>query len=66
MNRFGFMVSDQEEDEQQELGYAESQPVQAEEHWTDGMGDFLFTSCVRFCMVYGLYAAVRDLIRSLL
>ena len=62
--KVGFDVSDQEEDQQQELGYAESQPVQAEEHWSDDLGDFFFRNLMGFCMVYGFYTAIRDLIRS--
>ena len=65
MNRIGFMVSDQDSEEQEDQGYAESLGVHEEESWTDGLGDFLFQSVVRFCMVYGLFAAVRDLVRSL-
>ena len=65
MNRIGFMVSDQEEGEQQDLGYVESQPGQVEEHWTDDLGDFFFRNLMGFCMVYGFFAAVRDMIKSL-
>jgi hypothetical protein len=63
MNKIGFDVSEQEEDvQQEELGYVESQPVLAEEHWTDDLGDFFFQSAVRFCMVYGAFSALRDLL----
>ena len=65
MNRIGFMVSDQDSEEQEDQGYAESQQVNEEESWTDGLGDFFFRNLVGFFLVYGMFAAVRDLVESL-
>ena len=65
MNRIGFMVSDQETDQYEEPGYADTQSAPAQEHWTDDLGDFFFRNLMGFCMVYGFFAAVRDMIKSL-
>ncbi len=65
MNRIGFMVSDQETEQPEERGFAEPQHVQDEEHWTDGLGNFFFRNLVGFFMIYGFFAAVRDLISLL-
>ena len=62
--KVGFDVSDQESEHPEEQGYAEPQLASAEEHWTDDLGDFFFRNLVGFCMIYGLFAAIRDLIRS--
>ena len=62
--KVGFDVSDQETDSQEEQGYADTQTAPDEEHWSDDLGDFFFRNLVGFCMIYGFYAAIRDLIRS--
>ena len=68
MKQFGFEVSDKEEVTEAEMGLGVVEELRAEEnteHWTDGMGEYFFETFLRFCVIYGGYAAIRDLVRSL-
>ncbi len=68
MKQFGFEVSDTEEvtEAEVELGMVEELHTEENtEHWTDGMGEYFFETFLRFCVIYGGYAAIRDLVRSL-
>ena len=63
--KVGFDVSDQETEQNDEQGYADTQTAPDEEHWFDDLGDFIFRNLVGFCMIYGIFAAIRDLIRCI-
>ncbi len=68
MKQFGFEVSDTEEVTEQEMGLGVVEELHTEEnteHWTDGMGEYFVDTLIRFCVVYGGYAAIRDLVESL-
>ncbi len=68
MKQFGFEVSDTEEVTEAEMGLGVVEELRAEEnteHWTDGMGEYFVDTVIRFCVVYGGYAAIRDLVESL-
>ncbi|NQU68385.1 MAG: hypothetical protein HQ510_10615 [Candidatus Marinimicrobia bacterium] len=68
MKQFGFEVTDTEDvtEAEVELGMVEELHTEENtEHWTDGMGEYFFETFVKFCVVYGGYAAIRDLVRSL-
>ena len=61
MNRIGFDVSDEIHSEDIDVGHAEG--VDAA-HWSDGLGEYIFESWIKFCIVYGMFAAIRDLLKS--
>ena len=60
--RIGFQLSDAEEVEP-EIGVAI--PEDAGSPWHEGLFDYLMELWVRFAIVYGTFAAIRDLIRSI-
>ena len=62
--RIGFQLPDAE-DVEPEVGAAI--PDESEESpWHEGLFDFLLEHWIRFATVYGTFAAIRDLIRSIL
>ncbi|NQU68606.1 MAG: hypothetical protein HQ510_11740 [Candidatus Marinimicrobia bacterium] len=67
MKQFGFEVTDKEVTEAEvELGVAEEICTEEKaEHWADGMGEYFFETFLRFCVIYGGYAAIRDLVGSI-
>ena len=68
MKQFGFEVSDTEEVTGQEMGLGVAEEISTEEnteHWADGMGEYFFETFLRFCVIYGGYAAIRDLVGSI-
>jgi len=60
--RIGFQLPDAEEVEP-EIGIAD--PDDAGPPFHEGLFDFLLEHWIRFATVYGSYAAVRDMIRSI-
>ena len=61
--RIGFDVSGGEDHEESEVGAAI--PADNESPWYDGFGEYMFELWIKFAIVYGSYAAIRDLVRSL-
>lgn len=59
MNKIGFSVSENEEQEAIEYGSAES--IENRSMWKD-LGEHIVTSLPSFAMIYGFYACVRDLV----
>ena len=66
MRKIGFEISNQDVDEQNETGAVELAQLESSENWTDGLGEFFFEASIKFCTIYGMFAAVRDFVRSLL
>jgi len=60
--RIGFQLPDAE-DVEPEVGAAI--PDGARSPWHEGLFDYLMELWIRFAIVYGTFAAVRDLIRSI-
>ena len=62
---FGFKTEDEEEhteETDQETGYADSQEQENYSYWRD----VAYPTLMDFFIIYGAYAAVRDIARSLL
>jgi hypothetical protein len=60
--RIGFQLPDAEEVEP-EVGAA--MPDESGSPWHEGLFDYLMELWVRFAIVYGTFAALRDLIQSI-
>ncbi|MBT3423833.1 MAG: hypothetical protein HN921_09145 [Bacteroidetes bacterium] len=60
--RIGFQLPDAEEVEP-EIGAAI--PDESESPWHQGLFDYFFELWLKFAIVYGSYAAIRDLIQSI-
>ena len=65
MRKIGFEISNQDVDEQNETGDAELTQLESSENWTNGLGAFFLEASCGFCTIYGLFAAIRDFVRSL-
>jgi len=68
MKQFGFEVSDTEDVTEAEMGLGVVEALHTEEnteHWTDGMGENFFETFLRFCIIYGAFASIRDLVGSI-
>ena len=57
----GFEISGEDE---QDIQVGDVNSV-IHEHWTDELGEYFFTSWTRFCLIYGIFSSMRDLILSL-
>ncbi|MBT4400896.1 MAG: hypothetical protein HOD37_15555 [Bacteroidetes bacterium] len=57
----GFDVSGESEAEQG-IGFAEGSET---EHWSEELPEYFLGAWMKFCLVYGIYASVRDLVMSL-
>ncbi len=60
--QIGFNVSG-EEDQEVEVGLADS--IQTE-HWAADLPEYFFNAWTRFCLVYGIFASIRDLILTMI
>ncbi|MBT7094938.1 MAG: hypothetical protein HN936_16950 [Bacteroidetes bacterium] len=60
--RIGFEVN-QEDAVEPEVGVA--MPDESEPAWHEGLPDYFLELWLKFAIVYGTFAAVRDLIRSI-
>jgi hypothetical protein len=61
MEKIGFAVSDLEI-EDVEVGSAEVGLVEQEAHWASGLPEYFFETWLKFCIVYGTFSAVKDLL----
>ena len=61
--RIGFQLPDAEEVEP-EIGIADPDDA-GSPPWHEGLFDYLMELWIRFAIVYGTFAAIRDLIRSI-
>jgi hypothetical protein len=66
MRKIGFEISNEDANEQNETGAAEVAQFQSQDRWTNGLGEFFFEASIKFCTIYGMFAAIRDFVRSLL
>ncbi|MBT4173961.1 MAG: hypothetical protein HOB17_05415 [Candidatus Marinimicrobia bacterium] len=60
--RIGFEVN-QEDTAEQEVGIA--MPVDQGSAWYAGLPEYFLELWMKFAIVYGTYAAIRDLIKSI-
>jgi hypothetical protein len=60
--RIGFEVN-QEDTAEPEVGVA--MPDESDSPWHSGLSDYFFELWLKFAIVYGTFAAIRDLIRSI-
>lgn len=62
--KIGFHVSDDQETDDTEIGYADTSPV--EEKWYSQLPEFAYESTLKFWLIYGMYSSIRDFVRSIL
>ena len=60
MNKIGFDIGEESDQEEQQTGHVESDPVEEEDF--GGYGYWLFRAGTDFLMVYGLLMGVKNVI----
>ena len=61
--KIGFNVSDDQESEEAEVGFADSAPHAPP--WYSELPEAIADSLIKFWLIYGLYASCRDLVLSI-
>jgi len=60
MNKIGFDIGDESDQEEPQVGHADSSPVDEEE--SSGLGRWLYITGTDFLMVYGLVMGIKNVI----
>ena len=59
--KMGFRVSDDQEVEEEEVGFADATPN--ESCWYSELPEYFVDSLMKFWFIYGIFSSIRDLLR---